>query len=109
MTKYLLPLIDGGIVKIETDSEYSPGCETCDYGSLYINDFNVLLSTGNIYVRAENMYEYALSEGYLMELILPNTDLIKGMTERGFFEWVEESLRGKFGSLIDICEFNANA
>lgn len=109
MTKYLLPLIDGGIVRIETDTECYPGCDTCDYGSSYVNEFYVQLSTGKIYVKAENMYEYALSDGYLMDLILPNVDVIKEKTEHEFFEWIEENLRSKFGNIIDVCEFNANA
>lgn len=109
MTKYLLPLVDGGIVKIDTDSECYPGCETCDYGSSYINEFHVQLSTGKIYVKADNMYEFALSDGYLMELILPNIDTIKEMTECGFFKWIEEDLQSKFGGSIETCEFNAYA
>lgn len=39
----LLKLVDGGIENIKTDEEYHPGCPTCDYGSQYINDVEVIL------------------------------------------------------------------
>ncbi|MCY9757695.1 hypothetical protein M5X00_26055 [Paenibacillus alvei] len=90
--KYLLPLVDGGIREILTDTTSYGGCETCDYGSSYINEFTVLMTQGNIEIKCDQMYEYALSEGYMMQLILPNVDTIKEMTERELFQWLQQKM-----------------
>ena len=89
----LLELVDGGIKEIYTDSEAYGGCETCDWGSQYINYFKVELTSGEINVEVNQMYEYELSEGYLMKLLLNNVDEIRKMTELEFYRWLEEEMR----------------
>lgn len=101
----ILTLIDGGIKEIYTDSDFSSGCETCDYGSSYVNKIDIEMATGVIRVRASQMYDYPMSDGYLMQLMLPNYDQIKEMTEQGFFEWLKASLDSEFGNTIDSCYF----
>ncbi|MCR8982644.1 hypothetical protein [Brevibacillus laterosporus] len=70
----LLNMKDGGIEKIESDNSFSPGCESCDYGSSYINEFEIYMTTGKIEIKVDQMYEYALTDGYMMQLILPNVE-----------------------------------
>ena len=88
----LIKLVDGGIKDIYTDTDSYAGCETCDYGSEYINEFTVYLTQGNIEFKISQMYEWAVSEDYLMKLFLQNVDAIKEMTEKQFFEWLKERL-----------------
>lgn len=89
----LIEMVDGGIKEIETDSWDSPGCETCDYGSSYVNDFTVYMVSGNIKVHIDQMYSYATSEGFLMRLFLKNAGAIKKMTEQSFYEWLQSEFK----------------
>ena len=84
----LLKLVDGGIENIKTDEEYHPGCPTCDYGSQYINDVEVILTKHIIRASFNKMYDYILSSGDLLQMILPNADAIQKMTESKFIEWL---------------------
>lgn len=99
----LLPMVDGGILKVNYDSHSSSGCETCDYGSSYINEFSISMTTGRIEIEIDNMYEYAVSESYMMETILYNVDEIKTMTELQFSSWLEKKMNIDVG--YDIFEF----
>lgn len=97
MTKELLiQMIDGGIEEIITDTESWGGCETCDYGSSYINEFDVRFTTGLFEVRVDNMYDYAMSEGYLMELFIKNIDKIRASTEEEVMQWIENTINDEF-------------
>lgn len=84
----LLKLVDGGIENINTDEEHYPGCPTCDYGSQYINDVEVILTKHIIRASFIKMYSYVLSSGDLMQILLPNADAIQKMTESEFIEWL---------------------
>lgn len=88
----LLKMIDGGILSVKYDSDFWGGCETCDYGSSYINEFNIIMETGRIQIKVNQMYEYALSEDYMMKLILQNVDEIKSKTELEFYQWLKEKV-----------------
>lgn len=88
----LLELKDGGILNIESDLEFWSGCDTCDYGSRYINYFDVELTNKIIKVEVDQMYEYAMSEGQMMKIILSNVDSIKLMTENEFIKWLKIEL-----------------
>lgn len=51
------------VKKIHYDETYTAGCETCDYGSSYINEIKILLEDNDyISVEVDKMYDYALSE-----------------------------------------------
>lgn len=89
---FLVKLVDGGIKTIATDKDSYPGCETCDYGSKYVNEYYITLTTGVLIIKASEMYDYPLTEGYMMETILPNVDLIKTFTEQEFIAWMEDKL-----------------
>jgi hypothetical protein len=101
----LLKLKDGGIYKIESDSDAFSGCETCDHGSSYINEFIFTMEKGTILIESDQMYEHAMTDGYMMELILPNVDFIKGKTELEFFEWMKAHMYQKYGDVLKTCEF----
>lgn len=100
----LIELSDGGIKDIYTDTESYGGCDTCDYGSQYINDFTVYLTKGNIQVKIEQMYDYAVSEGYLMKLFLTNLEAIKKFTELDFYNWLKSELEAEFKEEVDKIE-----
>lgn len=90
----LLELIDGGIVNITSDTDFIPGnCSTCDFGASYVNQFTLSLKTREIHIEAEGNYEYPLSEGHMMKVILPNVDKIKTMTEDEFTKWIEIEIK----------------
>ncbi|TPG77713.1 hypothetical protein EEL32_22555 [Brevibacillus laterosporus] len=103
----LLSMKDGRIINIASDSSYSPGCETCDYGSSYINEFSIQLTTGVINIEVDQMFEFALSDGYMMQLILPNVEKIKEMTEKEFCDWLRETMEKDHKEGIEI-EFRVN-
>lgn len=113
----ILPMIDGGILEVRTDYESYEGCETCNYGSRYTNEFEIKMTQGTIKVVCSQMYEFPFqkdeeenneedyyvengwgyapwSEGDLMKIILPNNDKIKEMTEEEFVEWFKSELEG---------------
>jgi hypothetical protein len=106
MASILVPMVDGGIYDIETDTENWGGCETCDYGSSYINSFTIKLTTGLIYVKIDSMYEYALSEDYMMKLMLRNVPLMAGMTEVEFSEWLKKQVEEEVGADLETFEFS---
>ena len=85
----LIKLIDGAIINITQDEDYYSGCETCDYGSRYINEINIFLIKYIIHVNISQMYEYVFSENDMMKLFINNLDKIKQMTEEEFTKWFE--------------------
>lgn len=91
----LLKLKDGAIENIKTDEEYHPGCPTCDYGSQYINEVEVILTKHTVYASFTKMYEYLLSSGDLMQIFLGNADAIQKMTESEFVEWLKDAFTQK--------------
>lgn len=102
----LIEMIDGGIKDIHTDTESYGGCETCDYGSEYINEFTIYLTTGNIDFKVSQMYDYALSEGFMMKLFLSNVDNIKQMTELEFFNWLKAKLESEYKDEVEEFELD---
>ena len=83
----ILKLKDGYITNIETDKKYKAGCETCDYGSEYIDKVNIILSKYYIDVNINNEYFYGISEGFLIKLFINNTKKIEEMKEKEFINW----------------------
>ena len=95
----LVNLKDGCINEIETDNYYDSGCDTCDYGSRYSNELTVKLNKFEIEVRVIQMYEYAISDDYIMKLMLHNLEHIQKCTEKEFCEWFEEKLTSDFDNV----------
>jgi len=86
----LLKLRDGGIENIRTDEDSIRGCETCDYGSKYINTMEITLTKYKVTAVMNQMYEYAVSTDDTLNLFLPNIDQISRMTEDEFIAWFKE-------------------
>lgn len=89
----LIKMIDGGLVNYKDDICSYGGCPTCDYGSQYINEIYIELTTHNIYVSVKNMYEYAISQGNMIKLFLQEYNAIQQMTEKQFITWFEEKIK----------------
>lgn len=89
----LIKMIDGGLVNYNDDTTFYPGCPTCDYGSQYINDIDVELTTHNIHASVDTMYSYAISEGSMIKLFLQEYNVIQQMTEKQFISWFEDKIK----------------
>ena len=88
MDKNLIDLKNGAIKSIDYDTWSAPGCDTCDYGSRYVNEYDFVLSKGTLHIEVNNMYEYAFSEGDMMKILLSNIEEIKELTESEFVNWI---------------------
>lgn len=100
----LVELLDGGIKDIYTDTDSNRGCDTCDYGSSYINEFTIYLTEGDIQFKVSQMYEFALTEDYMMKTLLQNVEMIKAMTEKQFYDWLKEKLETDYKDSVDEFE-----
>lgn len=88
----LIKMIDGGLVNYNDDTMHYAGCPTCDYGSQYINDIYVELTTHNIHASLDSMYSYAISEGNMIKLFLQEYNTIQKMTEKQFIAWFKDKI-----------------
>lgn len=88
----LVELQDGGIEEIYADSFGRGGCETCDHGSEYTNEYTIQMTKGKIDITINQEYEYALSDGDMMKLMLQKVEEIKVLTEEEFVKWIEEAV-----------------
>ena len=84
-TNIIMPLSDGGILSVDYDDFSRRGCETCDFGSEYIDEFSIDLTKLKIEVHINMMYEHFISEGWLMRQLLSADH---GMTEKEFADWM---------------------
>ena len=96
----LLKLVDGGIENIRTDEYSSSGCETCDFGSQYVNEFQIILTKYEIKMSITKMYEYAITSQDTLDLFLPHIEEIIQMTEFEFVEWCKKWIYEKAGCKI---------
>jgi hypothetical protein len=103
--EFLIQLVDGGITNISTDTYSYSGCETCDWGSQYINEFEVTLTTREVKVEVNQMYSYELSEDYLMKLFITNIDAIRQMTEVEFVIWLDTKLKEDIEPIVEELKF----
>ena len=88
----LIKMIDGGMLNYSDDTSYISGCPTCDYGSEYINEIRIDLIKYKIFVKLNQMYDFALSEGEMIKLFLSNYNEIQGLTEKEFIDWIKQKL-----------------
>lgn len=90
---YLIPMKDGGIKDIKTDDYCEEkGCETCDYGSKYIREFEIILDKYDFIVKLSDMYEAPYSYDELMKLFTSNIDKIENMTQGEFMQFVKTEM-----------------
>lgn len=99
-------MIDGGIYDIESESDSFPGCETCDYGSSYINEFWVKMTNGRLYVKVSQMYSHVLSDDFMMKLMLRNVSLFATMKEIQFTQWLKEQITNEIGFEPDEFDYS---
>lgn len=88
----LITMLDGGIVNYTDDDYAFAGCETCDYGSQYINEVEVTLTKYKIFIKTNQMYEHLLSEGQMIKLFLAEYNAIQQMKEEEFIEWFKTKI-----------------
>ena len=93
----LVELQDGGIEEIFADSFGMSGCETCNYGSEYTNEYTIQMTKGTLDIKVNQEYEYALSDGDMMKLMLQKVEEIKALTEDEFVKWIEDAV----GNLLE--------
>ena len=92
----ILQLRDGGIVEFWQDNQYNAGpCDTCDYGTNYVNEVIITMVKIHIHIEVNNTFDYVLSEGIFMKILLSNVDKIKNMTEGEFSLWLEKELENE--------------
>lgn len=110
-SKYLIELKDDAVADIATAKNYSAGCETCDYGSLYIQEITFKFKSGEkLFINLKKEYEYPISEEKLIIVLAKNTSQFKRMTLeefKKFFQNLEEYLSEKLDDwYIDSSNFD---
>ena len=95
--KPIVKLKDVNIIEISTDSfssfSYS-GCETCDYGSLYINEIHFWFDDGTSELfQISQEYEYICSEQDLILFFINNLDALAEITKEELSEIFAEENR----------------
>lgn len=64
------------IKKVNYDENWESGCETCDWGSSYVNEIEIILEDGTYTnIKIDKMYDYALSKSDYMQLIANSNDI----------------------------------
>lgn len=97
----LLELVDGGILHIAEDTMSYSGCDTCDYGSEYINELFLELTRYKAKFTVTQMYNYGLSVGEIMKILFPNIDKIRLMTELEFLSWLQIMLSNSTSAKVE--------
>ena len=75
------------LISYHDDTEAYAGCETCDYGSEYINNICVETSNYHIYACFNQMYNFAFSSADAIKIFAVG---IVNMTEEQFVEYLEK-------------------
>lgn len=64
------------IKKVNYDENYECGCETCDWGSSYVNEIEIIFEDDTYTnIKVDKMYKYALSESDYMQLIANSNNI----------------------------------
>lgn len=92
MEKLLIEMVDGGLVNYNDDSYHFGGCPTCDYGSSYLTEIDITLTKYKVHIETNQMYEFVLSEGDMLILLLSNYEEIATMTEKEFVDWMKAKI-----------------
>ncbi len=75
------------------DCDIEVGCPTCNYGSRYINEILFWNGEKVAHFEACQMYEYLMSVGDLMMILLNNIEDMAEMTWEEFVEWFDRELK----------------
>lgn len=77
------------LVKYHDDSHCTLGCPTCNYGSEYVNEVEIITTHYNISITFNQMYTYAFSEADAIRLFAID---LGGMTEDEFIAHVDKCI-----------------
>ena len=93
----LIKLLDDKVMSIVTDQDYVRGfCETCDFGSMYVQTITVTFEDGDkVTYEFENNYEYALNEAKLMRFFTNNLENFAQMTRYDFLHILRKTSRAR--------------
>ena len=84
------------------DSEYVAGCETCDYGSEYIDDIKIVFNDDNILkIKTNTSYGYIFSAADYIKIICNSNnikDIILNLLLKGksYLEDIEIAINDSF-------------
>lgn len=92
-----IKLKDDFIVAVDSGDEWYRGCDTCDYGSAYINTLSIYTTTKEITVEVSKMYNFAFSVSHAI-LMFASAELAD-VAQEELGNWIEEKIRG-FGDPI---------
>ena len=106
------------IKDIKYKQKFEPGfCDTCDYGSHYINKIQFEIDGNKIEIETNQMYEYTLTEAEYMRLLNESDTLDKFYTnmfdliaskgssiqQREVHEAMEMRINGEYIDLLQSC------
>lgn len=97
-----IKLKDDFIVAVESGEEWYSGCDTCNYGSAYINTLSIYTTTKEITVEVNKMYDFAFSISHAI-LIFASAELAD-VTQEQLGSWIEEKIRGFHNSELSSLE-----
>lgn len=94
----LIELVDGAIVDIDTDQDYTSGCDTCDYGSSYETDINIYYrNRKRDLIRDVSMYSYGICMSDMIKLMINYQEDIKKLRECEVADFIVDRLENEYG------------
>lgn len=92
--EYLFKLKDGFLISFDIDNWCeSSGCETCNFGSEYINECNIIFSDYLVNIKISEMYEYAISTDFWIKLFCQNCLIFTSMTQKEVINFIENKIK----------------
>lgn len=92
----LIRLLDGEVLDFKEDAFCAgSGCETCNYGSSYVQDFTVVTTQGTWLFEVDNMYESAISHDFMFKTVLPKFKEFEAMTVGNFIAWLAATIQAE--------------
>lgn len=89
------------IKNIEYDTEDYQGCETCDYGSKYIDEFKITFDNEEVMeVKTTQEYEHAFSESDLIKISSKEYDKIEDFKKEIIKVYIEHTYSFQDNELI---------
>lgn len=101
-------LKDGYVLNFTTEQYSYGGCETCDYGSEYINECSIITSNNDIKITVNEMYEYAITSDFWVKFFCKNVINFLQMTEEEFICFVKEKIKDNFSNAHNGYEIIVN-
>ena len=100
--KPIVKLKDVNIIEISTDSFSYSGCETCDYGSSYVNEIHFWFDDGTSELfKISQEYAYICSEQDLILFFINNLDALAEITKEELSEIFAEENRYTLAKMLN--------